>query len=248
MPDGEWWEEFFSGPWLDVQRGMFDQAVTAEQVDRAERLLGLPPRSAILDVPCGEGRVSREFARRGYAVTGVDRTEALLDDARRLADEEGLAIELRRGDMRELPWEEGFDGAVNLWGSFGYFDDDGNRAFAEAVARALRPGGRFFVETFTLETLLPRFSDRAWTRVAGRLVLEERAWDEETGRVETTWTFPDSDPSVEHTSSIRVYTYRELVELLKRAGFVEFEATDTLTGEPFGLGATRLALVATKAD
>ncbi len=46
--------------------------------------------------------------------------------------------------------------------------------------------------------------------------------------------------------SVRTYTYRELSELLKETGFGDFEAYDTVTGEPFGPDAKRLALVARK--
>lgn len=244
----EWWQEFFSGPWLDVQRTVSDEERTRQDADRIQKLLGLSQGGAILDVPCGEGRISRELAARGHRVTGVDITEALLDDARRLAQERGLDVSWQHLDMRDLPWKEDFDGAVNFWGSFGYFDDEGNLAFADAVANALKPGGRFLIETFTAETLLPQFGERWWDRHAGALVLQDRRYDHEQGRIATEWTFlREGEEPVVHTSSIRLYTYSQLCQMLEAVGFVSFDGYDSLSGEPFGLGAKRLTLVATKA-
>jgi len=243
----EWWQEFFTGPWLDVQRTVWDHERSGHDADRIQKLLGLPEGSAILDVPCGEGRIARELASRGYRLTGVDITEALLDDARRLSQERGLDISWERRDMRDLPWKEEFEGAVNFWGSFGYFDDEGNLAFAEAVANALKPGGRFLIETFTAETLLPQFRERWWDRHAGALVLEDRTYDHDQGRIVTEWYFiREGEEPVIHTSSIRLYTYSQLCQMLEAVGFVSFAGYDALTEELFEFGAKRLTLVATK--
>jgi SAM-dependent methyltransferase len=243
----EWWEEFFTGPWLEVQRTVWDERRTRDDADRIDKLLGLPEGSAILDVPCGEGRISRELASRGYRVTGVDVTEALLDDGRRLSRGAGLDVSWEQRDMRDLPWTDEFDGAVNFGGSFGYFDDEGNLAFAEAVAKALKAGGRFLIETFTVETLLPHFQERWWDRHAGILVLEDRTYQHAQGRIEAEWTFlgQDEEPVV-RSSSIRLYTYSQLCQMLEAVGFASFEGYDSLTREPFAFGAKRLTLVATK--
>ena len=47
-------------------------------------------------------------------------------------------------------------------------------------------------------------------------------------------------------SSVRLYTYSELERLLREAGFSSFDAFDPTNGNPFGLGASRLAMVAAK--
>lgn len=243
----EWWESFFEGRWLRVQLSWAD-LVADDDTAELERHLRLDPASAVLDVPCGEGRIGRALAKRGHRVTGVDITEAFLDEGRRRAEADGVEMRFLHGDMRDLRFDGEFDAGVNFWGSFGYFDAEGDRAAAEGVARALRPGGRFLIETVSLETMLPDFREQMWNRMGETLVLHENRFDHERSRVETEWTFIGTNGEREvRDSSIRVYSYAELTELLRTVGFVSFDAYDTTSGEPFGLGADRLTLVATKA-
>ncbi len=164
----EWWERFFSGPWLDVQRQIRTEEETCNEADFIQKLLQLAPQAKVLDVPCGEGRLSLEMASRGYQVTGVDITLPLLDDARRKATERQLNIVWEHRDMRDLPCQEEFDGAFCFWGSFGYFDEQGNADFLKAVCRALKPGARFLVDTHIAETLLPIFQERGWRHADAR--------------------------------------------------------------------------------
>ena len=114
------------------------------------------------------------------------------------------------------------------------------------TARALQPGGRFLIDTHVLETLLPRFQERAWNHVGDIDLLESRRWNERAGCAETEWTLVRGAEREVHHSRIRVYSYRELIYLLESVGFTDFEACGGRSRKPFGIGAERLCLVATK--
>ena len=134
-------------------------ARTVAEVDSLRRLLSIGPGASILDLCCGIGRHSLELARRGYHVTGVDRTQAYIEKACEAAAQEGLAAVFAVADMRDC-WEPcKYDAVVNLFGSFGYFEDpeDDRSVVANAFA-SLRPGGRFLIETMGKEILAPRVS------------------------------------------------------------------------------------------
>lgn len=237
----EWWEDLFASPaWQAVQLGWTEVEDEVQQTDRLVAALGLEAGARVLDVPCGAGRIAIQLAARGFDVVGVDRTERFLTEGR----DRGSNVRFVRGDLRSLPFESAFDAAICFWGSFGYFDDAGNRAQAAAAARALRAGGTYLIDTPTLETVLPRFHDRNWFEVAGTVVLEERAFSAAASRIDTTWTFLHAEERATLRSSVRIYSLRELTDLLREAGFCTFAPRDDDL-EEFGVGSQRLWLVAT---
>ena len=236
----EWWQEMFElSPWQAVQLGWESLEDSDQQVDRIVRALGLEPGMRVLDVPCGTGRIARRLAARGLDVVGVDITERFLDEAR------AAGLTVKRADMRELSFDDEFDAVVCMWGSFGYFDRDGDLEQARSACRALREGGRYLIDTHCLETLLPIFGEEGWFDGDGVTVLQRRTYVPGTGRVETDWTMLREGERVVQRSSIRVYGLRELTDLLSEAGFTGFTALDDEL-EPLRLGSHRLWLTATK--
>jgi len=243
----EWWENFFSGVALDLWRQAVTEEQTRGEADFIEKVLGLSPSAKVLDVPCGNGRIALELAARGYQMTGVDLASEFIDEARSKSAERQLNIDWKHGDMRDLPWPEEFDGAFCFGNSFGYLDDDGNAKFLKAVARVLKPGARFVIDTHTMaESLLPEFQERRWFQIGDIFLLIHNRYDHVQGRVETEYTFLRDGKVEKRSGSQRVYTYRELCRLLEEAGFTDLEGYGSLSREPFKLGSQILLLVATK--
>src|SRR5262245_62252316 len=136
------WETF--GPCMF---GAESLARAEAQVDAIVALMGLEAGARVLDLCCGVGRHAIALARRGCLVTGVDRMAAYLDQARERARAAGIEVELVRSDMRTFVRHEAFDAAVNLYTSFGYFDDPlDDLRVARNVAASVRPGGRALFE------------------------------------------------------------------------------------------------------
>jgi SAM-dependent methyltransferase len=124
----------YSEQWRRVF-GRVDPARTERDVAFLVRVLPLPDFRRILDVPCGEGRLVRALGRRGYDVLGADRDPAV-----------GPAVV---ADLRELDRLAGdFDGVINMWASFGYFDAAENERVLASFVRRLRPGGRLVLDLF----------------------------------------------------------------------------------------------------
>lgn len=111
-------------------------------IERALHQHGHGETHAILDLGCGTGGHSLELARRGYAVTGVDRSPAMLDAARAKADQTGVAASFQLGDIRTAELTETFDAALMMFAVLGYQLENADVLTAlETARRHLRPGG-----------------------------------------------------------------------------------------------------------
>jgi SAM-dependent methyltransferase len=242
-----WWETFFDGLMVEFWRSAIPPEATRAEADFFEARLKVHAGDRILDVPCGHGRHSLELARRGYRMTGVDLSPAFLEVARRSGEDSSLRVDWRRGDMRALHADSEFDAAFCAGSSFGFFDDDGNADFLAAVGRAVKPGGRFLLDSgWIAESVLPGFKPSLEIEAGGIRFRAENRYEPSTGRIENRFTASREGSTESRLASHRAYTYRELLGLLAAAGFGSFEGLGGLDGGPFRLGSPRLILIARK--
>ena len=241
----ETWDAFFSDFYLRAYAGAERGAGASEQALAAARLAGCPEGGDLLDVPCGFGRHAIPLADAGYRVVGVDRSQVLLDEARRRAGN-SRRPKLARADYRELPFADAsFDAAVNLFSSLGYLgDEEDTKALAE-IGRVLRPGGRLVIDILHRDLLLHVFREQAWELLGeGRLLLEQRTFEPASGLAQVTETLIEASGEREsRTYSLRVYTATELLAMLSRAGFADAKCHGDLGGGPFAVD-TRLVIAA----
>ena len=242
-----WWENFFHGVALDFWRAAIPAELTRAEADFLTKQLQLSNSAKVLDVPCGNGRISIELAQRGFALTGVDIAKEFIDEAKSSSLQAGVNIDWRNQDMRALPWAGEFDGAFCFGNSFGYLDDDANADFLKAVSVTLKPGARFILDAPAIaECILPTFQPSRSIEIAGIRVDIEHRYDHEQGRMFNDFTFTRDGVVDKRPSSQRSYTYRELIELLRAASLEPVAAYGSLTEEPFKLGGHRVLLVSQK--
>jgi ubiquinone/menaquinone biosynthesis C-methylase UbiE len=245
----EWWQTFFSGILLDMWQQAVPEQYTRAEAEFISGLLRLRPGARILDAPCGEGRIARELAAKGYQLTGVDMAQDFLEIARTKAKQRGLSIDFEQGDIRSLRFVDDFDAAVCWGNSFGYFDDAGNAAMLKSLARALKPGGRLVLDASgNAESRLPNFQAHEWAKIGDILFLEENEYDPAQGRMITHYTFVRDGKEETRTGSHRIYTYREICRMLEEAGFAQVKSYASFNKDPFKLGANQLLMEAIKAS
>ena len=240
----ETFDAFFSDFYLRAYADDERQGEAEAQALAAARLASCPEGGDLLDVPCGFGRHAVPLGRAGYRVTGVDRSAALLEEARRRA-EGARWPKLARADYRSLPFPDAsFDAALNLFTSLGYLGDEEDTRVLAEIGRVLRPGGRLVVELLHRDQLVLRFREQDWRLLGeGRLLLEQRTFDAAAGVAQTTQTLIGSDGARESRSfSVRVYAATEVTAMLERAGFAEVRLHGDLDGGAFG-PETRLVAV-----
>jgi ubiquinone/menaquinone biosynthesis C-methylase UbiE len=243
----EWWKDFFSGLIVDFWRAAMPPGATVAEADFFARHLALAPGARVLDVACGDGRLALELARRGFRVTGVDISEDFLAAGRRNAQDQGLTVEWRLSDMRDLPWSEEFDGAFCGGSSFGFLGDAGDRDFVRAVARTLKPGARFAIDAVkAAEVFATHFRERHEMEVGGIRFQAENRYDPAAGWMESRYNLTSGDRNEIRFARHRIYTYSEVEAMLQEGAFREIQGFGSLAGEPFTPGATRLIFVAVR--
>lgn len=149
------WDEY--APFYDWENA---QTVARRDVPFWCRLAAAQP-GPILELGCGTGRIALPVARSGTSLIGIDRSEAMLDRARRRLRRARLThrAHLVRGDIRDLPFSRrtAFGCVMAPYGVLQSLTRERDlRATLESVARVLRRGGLFAVD---LVPDLPRWSE-----------------------------------------------------------------------------------------
>ena len=109
----EWWRDLYNRQIYFELYEEQDTALAPRQVEEAIQLLRIKPPAKILDVCCGYGRHSIEFAKRGFDVIGVDISEKQIKRAKEIAG--NMAISFQVADVRELNFRNKFDVAINMF-------------------------------------------------------------------------------------------------------------------------------------
>ncbi len=246
----QWFED--DSLWVDTYPYMFSPsriAAAEEEVDPLLRLVGLQPQS-ILDLCCGPGRIAIPLARRGFRVTGVDRTKFFLDKARERAAAEDVQVEWVQEDMRTFARPGAFDLALSMFTSFGYFDDkDEDLTVLRNTYESLRPGGVLLLDVVGKERLARSFQPASSRKHAdGSVVIDRREVYDDWTRVRMEWTIIKGDSVRVFTIDHTIYSGQELKDRLTAVGFRDVKLYGSMDGAPYGLEADRLIAVGRKPD
>jgi len=219
----------------------------SQEVEQLMNLLNLQRDSIICDMCCGVGRHSLELARRGFKVTGVDRTTSYLQEARKKAGAEGLDIQFINEDVRDFCQPDSFNVVLNLYTSFGYFEKRADeRTALKNIYKSLKSGGKLVIELMSKEVLARIFQERDWREEDGIILLEERKVGENWDFIESRWILIKDGKRFECKFYPRIYSAVELCELLSSCGFGRVDSYGGLDGSPYDQKANRLVVVGFK--
>ncbi len=244
----EWFDD--DGFWREFYLFMFSENRFTEAAEHVPKLLRLvkPRGKNILDLCCGPGRFAIPLAKLKYCVTAVDKSRYLLSKARARSESAHVSIEWVRQDMRAFVRPGGFDLALSMFTSFGYFETKEEDALVLAnLFQSLRPGGSFIMDLMGKE-VLARIAQPTMCDIlldGSKLVQRPQICDGWT-RVRNEWTLIRGGVARVFEFQTRIYSGQELAELLADAGFEDVKLYGSLDGEEYGLNAKRLIAVARK--
>jgi SAM-dependent methyltransferase len=220
-----WWEDFFNDDYLRTVEKTTDAQI-AREVTFIEESLGIERGGAMLDLACGTGRHAVELATRGYQVVGFDLSLAMLARAGDEAQDRDAKLNFVQGDMREMSFEEQFDGVFCWNTSFGFFEEDKNALVVAKVRRALKTGGLFLLDVINRDFLVRQSPTLAWFEGDGCVCMDDMNVDFITSRMRVKRTMMlDDGRTREVEYSMRVYSLHELGKILHDNGFKVIEVT-----------------------
>ncbi len=244
-----WYVKSFGRFYLEHYSHRDDDEAEGE-VEALAALLDPDREGPLLDLCCGAGRHLKALRRLGFtSLAGLDLSAELLEvAAEELKDVGGETVELIHADMRRIPRRDHYATVLSLFTSFGYFaGDDENVSVVEGVGQALRPGGKFLIDTmnrdYVVANLLPEsvveregFSARSRRRITGDgrrvekvTVVRSRSGEEET-----------------FTESVRLYSADEMETMLTGAGFENVRIYGALCAGPLSPSCERMVVTGVK--
>ena len=244
----EWFDD--ESFWRELYPFMFPEqriAAADEQVTQALALTS-PAGKSVLDLCCGPGRCSIALAKRGFSVTGVDKTKFLLDKARIAARAAHLDIEWVQADMRDFVRPNSFALALSMFTSFGYFADrQEDLLVLRNIFASLQAGGVCLFDLLGKEYLAKIFQPTVSTDLPGGTTIVQRheIFDDWT-RVRNEWLIIKNGKTKTFKFHHTVYSGLELRDRLEQAGFTNIKLYGSLAAAPYGTAAERLVAVARK--
>lgn len=156
----EWFRQWFGSRYYDLLYSHRNEEEAQQFISRLTALLQLPAQADVLDLACGKGRHSIYLHSLGYRVKGIDLSEKSIAYAKQF-EAEHLSFEV--ADMRLFELNQSFDAIVNLFTSFGYFNNiEDNHLVLQHVKKHLKPGGLFVLDYFNAE-LVEKNANQSYT-------------------------------------------------------------------------------------
>jgi SAM-dependent methyltransferase len=202
-----------------------------------------PPKAHILDLACGNGRHSHAMATLGYEVTGIDLSAQNIAAAQSNKQSKARFI---RADMRTFSTPESFELSVNLFTSFGYFEDEtDNQKVLQKVFENLKPNGCFVLDFFCRDYIEKHLVEKETIRRQGIDFQVQRFINGEEVIKEI--RFETQGRSLRYEEVVRGFRKSELERMVQEAGFSIDEVFGNYALRPFmGAQSERCILICSK--
>lgn len=239
---------FFDGYYKEIWRHIFPEKTTIAEVTFILNDAQLVPGNKVLDIMCGYGRHSLELARRGLDVTAVDNLPDYISEIKENALAENLPVECICADVLALEIEREYDAVICMGNSLQFFDEEDLQKLLANISAHLKPGGRFYINTWTLaEIALQSIKEKVSSRIDDMTLLSECRLLSQPTRIEVKSTIiKDSGEREEKTGIDYIYSIAELEGMLGNARFQLKEIYSIPGRKIFTEGEPRAYIIAEK--
>lgn len=209
----EWFERSFQEDYLKIYAHR-DEQKAIQELEQLLPFLNMKQGQQVLDLCCGQGRHSRWLARQGVRVIGVDLSAVLLQEA--IRNSLNLPVLYMRADARQLPFLNEMDVVVNLFTSFGYFEEDAeNEKVLEQASRSLKPGGIFLFDYLNPLYVKDHLEPFTETKYDTMEILQYRTIDDGYVHKKIVIQEPGENPR-HYEERVKLYGREALTQMLER--------------------------------
>ena len=245
----DWYKKIWK---LDIQNQSWVED-TKRQVDFLIEKLKLKGNERILDLACGFGRHSLEFARRGFDVTGIDITSDYIEYASVHALNEKLNTRFILSDIRQVNFENDFDIVLNMAdGAIGYLEnEEENLKIFDVISKALKSGGKHFMDIMNADYAEGHFPCNLWDEGDKCLTLSKFEWNSKTrtmlyGQLDYSYGETLYKPVIEEGNPTRLYSIDEIQKIMSNRKMKVKETYGDFSGKPSSENTIQLMVVSEK--
>ncbi len=205
----DWFSEWFDSSYYHILYKNRDLKEAELFIDNLTDYLNLPKGTHIADIPCGKGRHCIYLNKKGFVVTGADLSPESIRYARTFSNP---TLDFFIHDMRDFFAEEKYDAVLNVFTSFGYFDDQkDNQRCVESFSKALKSGGTLVMDFINFKKILLNFRQEESKLIDGiNFHIEKQL---EKGRLVKNIRFSDKGKD---------YHFQEKVSILYKEDFLNY--------------------------
>lgn len=173
-----------------------------------------------MDIGCGYGNQAIQLAKMGYAVSGIDISEACIEKARENALKENVEVQFDCVSTTELMAQQRFEFAYSFYHTLGYLKEEELVDYFHPIADCLTDNGLYFLHLADcLGGQLKIDGYRRWDKDDSRFLLSERYSDSEY-RIEKFYCIDtDADHITEYIDKKRWHSAEVIRTSLINAGF-----------------------------
>ncbi len=148
----DWFSEWFDSPYYHILYKSRDTKEAELFIDNLTTYLNPPTNSHIIDIPCGKGRHCIYLNKKGFKVSGADLSPESIRYAKTFSTP---TLDFFTHDMRENFAENKYTTVLNIFTSFGYFDDPiDNQRCIDSFTKALKQGGTLVMDFMNIQKVV----------------------------------------------------------------------------------------------
>ncbi len=212
MPD--WFHSWFNSPYYHILYKERDDKEAELFLDNLITHLNLPLQSKVLDIACGKGRHSIYLNKKGFDVTGIDLSHESICYCKKF---ENKTLSFFEHDMRTVFRINCFDAALNLFTSFGYFENEIDNLHAlQSATKGLKENGILVLDFFNPKIIkldIPIFMSKTIEGITFRITKHV-----ESGFIKKRIEFTDKGKDYLFTEKVQLISLERFKDYFEKSG------------------------------